>query len=104
VACESTDRRFLGRAMQAFNSAVTSVLKNSAYLERGDGKRVFLGSYVPPTGKDVFGARFVFPRSLDGQPFLATDSGSLRFHAEYESNTSLDAANNPAGQTSRRGT
>jgi hypothetical protein len=103
VACESDDRRYLGRATQAFNSAVTSILKNTAYLERNDGKRVFLGEYKPPS-KDLFGARFIFPRMVDGQPFITADSGSLRFHAEYESKTGLDTANNAPGQVSRRAT
>jgi hypothetical protein len=103
VACESTDRRYLGKAMQAFNSAVTAVLKNSAYLERNDGGRVFLGEYVPP-GKDVFGARFIFPRTLNGEPFITNKGGSFRFHAEYESKTGLDQANNPPGQVSRAAT
>lgn len=103
VACESSDRRYLGRAMQAFSSAVTSVLKNSAYLERQDGVKVYLAEYSPPS-KDVFGARFIFPRDVNGEPLIANKGGSLRFHAEYESKTATDAANNPPGQTSRRGT
>lgn len=102
VACDSTDKRYLGRVMQAFNSAVTSVLKNTVYLERKDGKRVFLGQYVPP-GKDVFGARFIFPRILEGQPFITDQEGSLRFHADYENKNTLDSADNPSGQTSRSG-
>ncbi|HXD32081.1 MAG TPA: hypothetical protein VN643_13245 [Pyrinomonadaceae bacterium] len=102
VACESSDRRYLGRAMQAFSSAVTAMLKNSAYLERQDGVKVFLAEYVPP-GKDVFGARFIFPRDVNGEPLVTNKGGSLRFHAEYESKTATDQANNPPGQTSRRG-
>jgi hypothetical protein len=103
VACESSDRRYLGRAMQAFSSAVTAVLKNNAYLERNDGTRVFLAEYIPP-GKDVFGARFVFPRTFNGEPFITNKGGSLRFHAEYESKANLDQSNNPSGETSRRAT
>ena len=103
VAYESADRRYLNRVMQAFNSAVTMVLKNSVYLERKDGKRVFLGEYVPP-GKDIFGARFIFPRTLEGEPFLTGREGSIRFHAEYENRTALDSAGNPEGQTSRSST
>jgi hypothetical protein len=103
VAFDSSDKRYLGRVMQSFSSAVTSVLKNNAYLERKDGKRVFLADYVPP-GKDVFGARFIFPRNLDGQPFLTGEEGSIRFHAEYDNKNALDAANNPDGQTSRTAT
>jgi hypothetical protein len=102
VACESNDRRYLGRAMQAFSSAVTAVLKNDAYLERQDGTRVFLSEYIPPS-KDVFGARFIFPRNVHGEPLVANSGGTLRFHAEYESKTATDQSNNPTGQASRRG-
>ncbi|MGH9969359.1 MAG: hypothetical protein ACREBG_16380 [Pyrinomonadaceae bacterium] len=97
VAYEGTDRRYLGRVMQAFNSAVTAVLKNSVYLERKDGKRIFLSDYVPP-GKDPFGARFIFSRTTEGQPFVNADSGSLRFHAEYENKITSDSSSDTAGQ------
>lgn len=101
VSCESNDRRYLGRVMQSFSSAVTSVLRNSVYLERKDGKRVFLGEYVPP-GKDLFGARFIFPRMIDGEPFVTEAGGSLRFHAEYENNAVLDSTTARSGQTGPR--
>ena len=105
VQCESKDQRYLGRAMQAFNSAVSAILKNSAYLERSDGTRIFLSEYAPP-GKDVFGARFIFPRSVNGEPFISNKGGSLRFHAEYEGKSNLDQTNLPTGQVGRntRGT
>lgn len=81
VSYESSDGRTAGRAMQIFESAITATLKNRAYLERKDGARVFLQEYVPP-GKDGFGARFVFPRFLQERPFIADDSGEVRFYAE----------------------
>lgn len=99
VAYESSDRRYLGRVMQSFGSAVTSVLKNSVYLERKDGKRLFLEEYIPP-GKDPFGARFIFARTLNGQPFITANDSSLRFHGEYENPNT----NTPAGETSRGAT
>lgn len=102
VQCDSKDQRYLGKAMQAFNSAVTAVLKNTTYLERSDGTRVFLAEYAPPA-KDVFGARFIFPRSLNGALFIANKDGSLRFHSEYEGKSNLDQANLPTGQVSRNG-
>jgi len=81
VAFETNDQRYGGRLLQAFNSAETSTTKNNSYLERRDGKRLFLQEYVKP-GKDGFGARFIFPRTLDGQPFLTPESGEVRFHGE----------------------
>ena len=57
-------------------------LKGTCYLERNDGKRVFLTVYEPPTA-DQTGAKFVFPRSVDGQPFLHSEAESVRFVAEF---------------------
>jgi hypothetical protein len=85
VSFESPDKRFENVVMQAFSAAETSVLKNNAYLERRDGKRLFLSEYVKP-GRDGFGARFIFPRTLDGQPFLTDAAGEVRFYAEFPGN------------------
>jgi hypothetical protein len=82
VSFESADQRYSGAVMQAFNSANTGLLKNDCYLERTDGKRLFLEEYVPP-GKDGFGARFIFLREKDGQPFITSDTGEVRFNAQY---------------------
>jgi hypothetical protein len=90
VTVDGSDGRYVGRVKQSLDSAITSVLKNSTYLERKDGKRVFLSEYVPP-GKDGFGARFIFPRTVDGQPFITADTGSIRFHAEQENKVALAA-------------
>src|SRR5882672_5193561 len=82
VTFESNDQRFSGPVMQAFNSAATGTLKNDAYLERNDGKRIFLEEYVPP-GKDGFGARFIFLRELDGQPFVTAGTPDVRFVVQF---------------------
>jgi hypothetical protein len=77
------DQRYLGRVAKTFRAATTADIKNTVYLERNDGKRVFLSDYVPPS-KDPFGAQFVFPRTVDGQPLVTANGGTLRFHAEYD--------------------
>ena len=82
ITFESNEPAYLGSTMRAFNGATTAVLAANTYLERSDGKKIFLQQYVPP-GKDGFGARFIFPRLADGPPFLTADSGELRFHTEY---------------------
>jgi hypothetical protein len=89
VNFEASDQRFSGPIMQAFNSASTGTLKNEVYLERSDGKRLFLEEYVPP-GKDGFGARFIFLRDLDGNPFITADSSEVRFVAQYPRAKSAD--------------
>jgi hypothetical protein len=75
--------------MQVIESAATGTLKNSTYLERNDGKRVFLEEYVPP-GKDGFGARFIFPRIVDERPFLSTEFNDVRFVSEIGTSIKLN--------------
>jgi hypothetical protein len=82
VTIEGTDKRSLGKVMQIVESAATGTLKNTTYLERNDGKRLFLEEYVPP-GKDGFGARFIFPRIVNERPFLTTDFHDVRFVSEF---------------------
>jgi hypothetical protein len=89
VDYDSTDRRFSGPAMQVFNSANTASLKNSAYLERKDGKRLFLQEYIAPIN-DGIGAKFVFPRKLDNEMFVNEQSGYLRFYSEMAKNLKLN--------------
>jgi hypothetical protein len=89
VTIEGTDKRSLGKAMQVIESAATGTLKNTTYLERNDGKRVFLEQYEPP-GKDGFGARFIFPRIVDERPFLTTDFHNVRFVAEFGTSIKLN--------------
>jgi len=83
VAFDASDQRYSGPVTQAFGSVTTELAKNNTYLERKDGKKVFLNEYVPP-GKDGFGARFIFPRLVDGQPFITVDAGEVRFYSEFD--------------------
>jgi hypothetical protein len=89
VSVFSTDGRFSGPAMQAINSATTGTLKNKAFLERQDGKRLFLQEYHAPI-QDNLGAKFIFPRLVDGEPFLNNTSGTVRFYAEFNDSLKLN--------------
>lgn len=89
VSFESSDQRYLAQAAQAFNSAVAEVLKNNTFLERKDGKRLFLHTYQAPT-QDGLGAKFIFTRTFVGRPFLNDESGEVRFVSEVSKNIKLD--------------
>lgn len=89
MTIEGTDKRSLGKIMQVIDSAATGTLKNTTYLERNDGKRVFLEQYVPP-GKDGFGARFIFRRLVDERPFLTKDFSDVRFVSEFGTSIKLN--------------
>jgi len=85
----STDQRSSNKAMQAFASGATGTLKNNTYLQRNDGKQLFLEEYVPP-GKDGFGARFIFLRYPDKKPFVDAQTTELRFFAQLSDNLKID--------------
>jgi hypothetical protein len=89
VTVEANDARFSGPIMQEINSANTGSLKNTTYLEREDGKRLFLSSYLAPI-QDGLGAKFIFPRSENGEFFLTARNGSVRFVAEFSDSFKLN--------------
>lgn len=82
VMAESKDRRYTGIIDQTFNSSTSGTLKNKAYLELNNGKRLFLTEYAPPTS-DQTGAKLVFPRMVDGQPFITPETETVRFFADF---------------------
>src|SRR6266404_4138051 len=53
VTIEATDQRSGNPVQQALNSAIVGTLKNTCYLQRADGKQLFIEEYYPP-GKDGF--------------------------------------------------
>jgi hypothetical protein len=89
VTVSSPDGRFSGPVLQAINSATTGTLKNKTFLERQDGKRLFLMEYYPPI-QDNLGAKFIFPRTVDGEQFLNSTSGTVRFYAEFNDSFKLN--------------
>jgi hypothetical protein len=89
VDFDSTDRRLSGPAMQAFAVANPGQLKTNTYLETKDGNRVFVEQYLQPSS-DGMGAKFVFPRVVDGKPFVTADSGYVRFYAEVSPTIKLN--------------
>jgi hypothetical protein len=89
VTFDSTDGRFSGPVLQAFSSATIGTLKNKTYLERKDGKRLFLMEYRTPIN-DGLGAKFIFPRLVDEVNFLKADSGTVRFFSEVTSQIKLN--------------
>lgn len=80
VGVEVGDSKMSAALVRAFTSATTEALKDAVYLERKDGKKLHLMEYRAPV-EDGMGAKFVFTRSVDGEPFLsATDV--VRFVAQ----------------------
>jgi hypothetical protein len=88
VGVEVGDQKMAGPIMQAFSTATTEALQNNVYLERKDGKKLFLMDYRAPV-EDGMGAKFVFKRIVDGQPFL-TENDTVRFVAQLNEKMKLN--------------
>ncbi len=78
-ACRN--QRYFQPVMHLFNGGSLSTLKNIVFLELEDGRRVFLEDYNAP-GADGLGAKFMFPRYVNGTPFITAKSKSVRFFAK----------------------
>jgi hypothetical protein len=88
VGVEVGDQKMAGPLTAAFKSATTEALQQNVYLERKDGKKLFLLEYRAPA-EDGMGAKFVFKRVVDGQPFL-TANDSVRFVAQFNEKMKLN--------------
>jgi len=91
VTCDG-DRasNMLQQARSVLQKISTATIKNSTYLVTKEGRRVFLQEYQPPRN-DGLGARFVFPRLVDGNPFITPEGGELLFHAELGGDSTLNS-------------
>lgn len=89
LTAEAADPKLVGPTMELLTSATAETLKEKIYLERKDGKRLVLHDYRAP-GPDGMGAKFVFLRTLDGQPFLTTESDNVRFFAQFSEKMKLN--------------
>jgi hypothetical protein len=81
ISLDGNDRKHMMPVQQALTSGEAATLKETTFLERKDGTRVPLSQYRPPS-QDGLGAKFVFPRTLDGKPFIDAGSGEVRFGTE----------------------
>ena len=81
VNAESADQRMANGTMMALSKLDRDALKGKVYLERKDGKRLELVDYRPPIA-DNMGAKFIFQRTQEGQPFLTESSDFVRFVME----------------------
>ena len=88
VGVEVGDQKLTPSVMRAFSAATTEGLKNNVYLERKDGKKLYLMEYRAPA-EDGMGAKFVFPRKFEGQPFLSEDD-NVRFIAQMNEKMKLN--------------
>ncbi|MEK6406565.1 MAG: hypothetical protein AABN34_06340 [Acidobacteriota bacterium] len=88
VDCESEAKTEFQQIQALLNNRTTADLKNSTYLQSGNNK-VFLEEYQSPKS-DGLGARLVFPRLVDGKPWLTEASDEIHFYSELSTTYKLD--------------
>lgn len=80
----------LTQANETLRRATTAVLINKTYLITNTGQRIYLKEYQPPRN-DGFGARFIFPRIIDGKEMLKGGKGEMVFHTEMGGGSELNS-------------
>lgn len=89
VMVDSRDHKGqLPQAQSLLRSRSASELKNNSYLVTKGGQRVFLQEYYP-LSSDGLGAKFVFPRLVDGKLFITEETGEVMFFSELSSQYTL---------------
>lgn len=81
LAIDGTDRKRLGPSTEELKTADEATLQKTAYIERKDGVRLFLTNFRAPS-QDGLGAKFVFPRVVNGKPFIDAGTGEVKFVLE----------------------
>jgi hypothetical protein len=81
LSVDGTDRKRLGPSTEEIKNAEEAALQKSAYLERKDGSKLFLTNFRAPA-QDGLGAKLVFPRVVDGKPFIDANTGEFKFVLE----------------------
>ncbi len=76
----------------------TAALENNTYILAGNGQRVYIKEYQPPRN-DGLGARFIFPRLIDGKPFITAETDTLLFHAELMESKAAAPGSSPSAQS-----
>jgi hypothetical protein len=90
VSCDSEQAGAnFQQAASLLTTRGTANLKNNTFLEIKGGRRLFLQEFQPP-GQDGLGARFIFPRMVDGKPFISPESEEIRFFTELSDTYRLD--------------
>ncbi|MGH9338046.1 MAG: hypothetical protein ACRD1R_00270 [Acidobacteriota bacterium] len=81
VSFRSNNRESEREIRRFLQTQTVETLKNRVYLSTDQFMRVDLVAYFPPRG-DVVGAKFLFPREIDGEATVWPEDGSLTFQLD----------------------
>ena len=95
---DSDDERMAKGAMAMLARLNMEILKDKIYLERKDGKRATLIDYKPPV-EDGMGAKIIFSKTLDGQPFLSDTGDVVKFFLQLSDKQKINMRFKVSGMT-----
>ena len=78
VSFRSNDPNEESAARRFFEKETTETLRHKAFLSTDEVSQVPIAAYFPPR-EEVVGAKFVFPRTLDGVPVLSRAAKKISF-------------------------
>jgi len=78
VGFRSNDPDMESQVRRFFQSETTATLRDKAFLSTDDFSQIRVQAYFPPLEEGV-GAKFVFPRNIDGVPLISADKGRISF-------------------------
>ncbi len=83
VDADATEAKNEIREFRALLDTRTTVdLKNNTYLTIHGGERVYIAEYQSPK-KDGLGAKFIFPRNVNGKPVITPENEEIQFYSEF---------------------
>ena len=83
VDADATEAKNEIREFRALLDTRTTVdLKNNTYLTIQGGERVYVAEYQPPK-KDGLGAKFIFPRKVNGKPVVTPENEEIQFYSDF---------------------
>lgn len=78
LTCRSNDPEQESQMRRYFHSQTTATLRDKVFLSTGQYSQIRLHAYFPPA-EDSVGAKFVFPRTVDGVDLVAAGKGRISF-------------------------
>jgi hypothetical protein len=81
--CDAKESKTEFREFKALmDNRTTADLKSNTYISGKGGERVYIAAYQPPKN-DNLGAKLIFPRLVNGEPFITAGSDEIHFYSEF---------------------
>ncbi len=81
--CDAKESKSEFREFKALlDNRTIADLKHNTYITGKGGQRVYIETYQPPKN-DNLGAKLIFPRLVNGEPFITASTDEIHFYSEF---------------------